>query len=219
MVAEADANLREAAVDTTTGTSPVAVAIAAAALSIAAAAVAAAALDTAITLLPLMVASAAWMAPSHRPQLRPFRAKSEAVALPAADRMNSCGCAGVGTTRLRVKRHSSHSQASAMSSGAAAATAVAGAAIYCNGAASVASVQDACTETTRCAVSVRAAAAGGAAGLTGAALPALLAGCAATDSAGPAAIAAATAAASQTTLAAALLEAQCGGLYNTRTAT
>jgi len=52
-------------------------------------------------------------------------------------------------------------------------------------------------------VTVRAAAAGGAAGLTGAAGPALLDVCEATDSSGPAAIATATAAASQTTLAAA----------------
>jgi len=57
--------------------------------------------------------------------------------------------------------------------------------------------------TTRCTVTVRATAGGGAAGLTGAAGPALLAGCAATYSAGPSAIATATAAASQTTLAAA----------------
>ena len=91
--------------DTTTGTAAVAVAIATAAMGIAAAAVAEAALETAITLLPLMVGSAAWMAPRHRPQLRPLRAKSEAVAVPAADRVNSCGCAGVGTTRLGVKRH------------------------------------------------------------------------------------------------------------------
>jgi len=62
-VAEAAANLREAAVDTTTGTSAEAVAIAAATVGAAAAAVAAATLDTVITIQPLMVASAAWMAP------------------------------------------------------------------------------------------------------------------------------------------------------------
>jgi len=66
-VAEAAANLREAAVDTTTGTSAEAVAIAAAAVDIAAAAVAAATLDTAIIIQPLMVAGAAWMAPRHPP--------------------------------------------------------------------------------------------------------------------------------------------------------
>jgi len=125
------------------------------------------------------------------------------VAVPAADRVNCCGCAGVGTTRLGVRRQSSHLQASALSSGAAVATAVTGAPTYCNGAASVASVPDACTGPTRCTVTVHAAAAGGAAGLTGAAGPAFLAGCAATDSAGSAAIATATAAASQMTLAAA----------------
>jgi len=58
-VAEAAANLREAALDTITGTSAEAVAIAAAAVGIAAATVAAATLDTAITIQPLMVASAA----------------------------------------------------------------------------------------------------------------------------------------------------------------
>jgi len=116
------------------------------------------------------------------------------VAVPAADRVNSCGCARVGTTRLRVKLQSSHLQASALISGAAGATAVTGAATCCNGAASVASVADACTETTQCTVTARAAAAGGAAGLTGAAGPDLLAGCAAAYSAGPAATATATAA-------------------------
>jgi len=66
-VAEAAANLLEAALDTTTGTSAESVAIAAAAVGIAADAVAAANLDTAITIQPLMVASAAWMAPRHPP--------------------------------------------------------------------------------------------------------------------------------------------------------
>jgi len=66
-VAEAAANLREAAVDTTTVTSVEAVAIAAATVGIAAAAVAAATFDTAITIQPFMVASAAWMAPRNPP--------------------------------------------------------------------------------------------------------------------------------------------------------
>jgi len=66
-VAKAAANLREAAVDTTTGTSAEAVAIAAATVGIAAAGVAAAIVDTAITIQPLMAASAAWMAPRHPP--------------------------------------------------------------------------------------------------------------------------------------------------------
>jgi len=124
------------------------------------------------------------------------------VAVPSAVRVNPCGCAGVGTTRLGVRRQSSHLQASPLSSGAAVSMAFTGAVTYCNRAASVASVAEAYTEITRCTVSVRAAAAGGAGGLTGAADPALLAGCAATDSAGPAEIATATAAASQKTLAA-----------------
>ena len=67
MVAEGAANLRETAVDTTTGTSAEAVATSAATMGIAAAAVAVATLDSAITILPLMVASAAWMAPRHPP--------------------------------------------------------------------------------------------------------------------------------------------------------
>jgi len=66
-VAEAAAYIREAAVYTTTGTSSEAVAIAAAAVGIAAAAVAAATLNTTFTIQPLMVASAAWMAPRHPP--------------------------------------------------------------------------------------------------------------------------------------------------------
>ena len=66
-MAAAAANLREAALDTTTGASAEAVAIAAAAVGIAAADVAEATLDTAITIQPLMVASAAWMAPLHPP--------------------------------------------------------------------------------------------------------------------------------------------------------
>jgi len=66
-VAEAAANLREADVDTTTGTSAEAVAIDAATVGIAAAAVAAAILDTAIRMQTFMVASAAWMAPRHPP--------------------------------------------------------------------------------------------------------------------------------------------------------
>jgi len=66
-VAEAAANIREAAVDTTTGTSAEAVAIAAAAVGTAAAAVAAATLDTTFTIQPLMIASAPWKAPRHPP--------------------------------------------------------------------------------------------------------------------------------------------------------
>ena len=122
---------------------------------------------------------------------------------PAAERVNSRGCAGVETTRLGEKRQSSRLQASALGSGATVSTAVIGAETYRSEAASVAPIADACTETTRCTVNVRSAAAGGAAVLTRSVGPALLAGCAATDSAGPAAVAAATAAASQTTLAAA----------------
>ena len=66
-VAEAAASIREAAVDTTGGTSAEAVAIAAAAVGIAAGAVAAATLDTTFTIQPLMIASAAWKAPRHPP--------------------------------------------------------------------------------------------------------------------------------------------------------
>jgi len=66
-VAEAAADLRAAALYTTTGTSAEALAIEAAAVGIAAATVAAATFDTAISVQPLMVASAAWMAPRHPP--------------------------------------------------------------------------------------------------------------------------------------------------------
>jgi len=66
-VAEAAANLQEAALETTTGTSAEAAAIAAATVGTAAAAVAAATLDTAITIQPLKVASAAWMTPRQSP--------------------------------------------------------------------------------------------------------------------------------------------------------